>query len=40
MPLNAIILPYKKFSEVKEREPVSFPSSTSFEESKIVNDLN
>ena len=40
MSLNTIILPYNKISEVEECEPVSSPSSTSFEEHKSVPDLN
>ena len=40
MALNTIILPYNKISEVEECEPISSPSSTSFEEHKTVPDLN
>ena len=40
MALNTIILPYNKILEVEECEPVSSPSSTSFEEHKSVPDLN
>ena len=40
MTLNTIILPYNKILEVEECEPVSSPSSTSFEEHKSVPDLN
>ena len=40
MALNTIILPYNKISEVEECEPVSSPSSTSFEDGKSVPDLN
>jgi hypothetical protein len=40
MALNTIILPYNKISEVEECEPVSSPSSTSFEERKSVPDFN
>ena len=40
MALNTIIFPYNKILEVEECEPVSSPSSTSFEEHKSVPDLN
>ena len=40
MALNTIILPYNKILEVEECEPVSSPSSTSFEEHKSLPDLN
>ena len=40
MALNTIILPYNKILEVEECEPVSSPSSTSFDEGKSVPDLN
>ena len=38
MALNTIILPYNKILEVEECDPVSSPSSTSFEEQKSVPD--
>ena len=40
MALNTIILPYNKILEVEECEPVSSPSSTSFDDHKSVPDLN
>ena len=40
MALNTIILPSNKILEVEECEPISSPSSTSFEEHKTVPDLN
>ena len=40
MALNSILLPYNKILEVEECEPISSPSSTSFEEHKTVPDLN
>ncbi len=40
MALNTIILPYNKILEVEECEPVSSPSSTSFEEHKSVPYIN
>ena len=40
MALNTIVLPYNKISEVEECEPVSSPSSTSFEEHKTFPYLN
>ena len=40
MALNTIVLPYNKISEVEECEPVSSPSSTSFEENKTFPYLN
>lgn len=40
MSLNTIILPYNKILEVEECEPVSSPSSTSFEDHKSFPYLN
>ena len=40
MALNSIFLYYNKILEVEECEPISSPSSTSFEEHKTVPDLN
>ena len=40
MALNTNILPYNKILEVEECEPISSPSSTSFEEHKTAPHIN